>query len=614
MIELLSPAKNADVGIVAVNHGADAVYIGAPAYGARAAAGCSVADIERLACYAHRFRARVYVALNTILTDAELPQAVRIAHQLYEAGADALIVQDMGLLETDLPPIALHASTQCDNRTVEKVKFLEQCGFSQIVLARELSLTQIAEIARQTTATIECFVHGALCVSYSGQCYLSQALFGRSANRGCCAQPCRLPYTLRDADGKILLRDKYLLSLKDFDASEHLQQLIQAGVGSLKIEGRLKDTNYVKNITAYYRRKLDQLFDGTAYHATSSGRVQFFFEPNPQKTFYRGTTDYFLMQRRSQMASFDTPKSMGEYVGKVQHVYAKSFDIINTVEIHNGDGLCFMLPNGKFTGCRINRVEKHTCFPVEMPPLTPNIRLYRNFDAAFNRLLAGEHTAERRIAMDIIVRQVNTDLIFEATDEDGTHTTVTLNNCDLEPAQQPAQAQQNLEKQLSKLGTTDFAIRHLQIDLQPMPFIPASVVTRCRRQLTDQLMQKRLISYKPERHTLQPTTHPFPQPLSDYRANVLNAAAERFYNRHGIKITQRAFEQQPQPNAELMCTRYCLRFALGLCREPVHNKQTLHEPLILSTDGHELQLEFNCEKCEMIVKQHNTITTQTTIN
>ena len=352
-IELLSPAKNLEVGMAAINHGADAVYIGPSQFGARVAAGNSVDDIAQLVQYAHKYRARVYATLNTILRDDELEPARLLVNDLYNIGVDALIVQDMALLQMDLPPIALHASTQCDTRTVEKVKFLEQCGFEQVVLARETSLATMRQMAEQTNVVLEAFVHGALCVSYSGQCYLSEAARGRSANRGACAQMCRLPYDLIDGEGNIIVHKKHLLSLKDFDASRHLQEMIDAGISSFKIEGRLKDIDYVKNITAYYRRQFDAILTGSPRQASSSGKTTFFFEPNPKKTFYRGATDYFLEGRKRDIWSFDTPKSLGEPIGKVKDIWRNALSINTKSVIANGDGLCFLNKNGEFEGFRV---------------------------------------------------------------------------------------------------------------------------------------------------------------------------------------------------------------------------------------------------------------------
>src|ERR1035437_1229160 len=357
-IELLSPAKNLECGLAAINHGADAVYIGASSFGARAAAGNTLEDIATLVQYAHKYRSKVHVALNTILTDEQLPEAEKLIWEVYNAGADALIVQDMGILQLNLPPIALHASTQTDNRTVEKVKFLQDVGFSRVVLARELSLKQIAEIASQTDVELEAFIHGALCVSYSGQCYMSQANCGRSANRGQCAQYCRLPYHLVDADDNVLVKNKHLLSLKDLDQSDSLEEMLEAGVTSFKIEGRLKDADYVKNITAYYRRKLDAILDGsTRYRRASAGRTTILFEPNPEKSFRRSNTDYFLHGRKPDIAQLETPKSLGEPIGKVTYIGRNFFEMQNGTLLNNGDGLCFINKHGDLTGFRVNRVE-----------------------------------------------------------------------------------------------------------------------------------------------------------------------------------------------------------------------------------------------------------------
>lgn len=602
-IELLSPAKNADVGIAAINHGADAVYIGAPKFGARQAAGNSLSDIERLTAYAHRFYARVYVALNTILTDAELDEAYKIICKLYDIGIDALIVQDMGLLELDLPPIPLHASTQCDNRTAEKVAFLEQCGFEQVVLARELSLDQIREIARNTSVALECFVHGALCVSYSGRCYLSEALRQRSANRGACAQMCRLPYTLTDVDGHILAKDKHLLSLKDFDASAHLTEMIDAGVSSFKIEGRLKDEIYVKNLTAYYRRKIDAVLEGHKLLRASSGSTHFFFEPDPQKTFYRGATDYFLTDRRADIASFETPKSMGEPVGTVRSVAGDFLTLDTDTQFANGDGLCGFDGDGRFVGFRVNRVEGRRLFPLKMPYIKVGAPLFRNNDAAFERMLAG-NSSERKIAVRFTLSDAADGIRCSAVDEDG--------NCADEllvvekiPADNAARAGEMWRTQFAKLGDTDFFAADFQMNTSCVWFVPVSRIAEVRRTLVRALYEVRRTHFPKHESHLPKTSHRFPQPILDYSANVYNDRAEAFYLRHGAQVVQRAFEANYVPAAELMRTKHCLRYSFGWCPKQ-HPQNPPHEPLYMQCGSAKLRLSFDCKHCEMVITKTET--------
>ncbi len=599
-IELLAPAKNAEVGIAAVNHGADAVYIGAPKFGARQAAGNSLADIERLVAYAHRYYARVYVALNTILDDSELAESQTIINDLYNVGVDALIVQDMGILELDLPPIPLHASTQCDNRTTEKVRFLEQCGFEQVVLARELSLAQIREIAENTDVALECFVHGALCVSYSGQCYLSQALRGRSANRGACAQMCRLPYTLVDADGNVLAENKHLLSLKDFDASARVADLLAAGVSSFKIEGRLKDENYVKNLTAYYRRKIDAALSGTSLQRASSGATRFFFEPNPQKTFFRGATDYFLTQRRADLVSLETPKSLGEPVGKVKTLSYSHLTLDTETPIANGDGLCGLDEMGNFVGFRVNRVEQQRLFPLKMPRLKIGAELYRNNDVAFEKTLSGK-TAERKIAVKFSVSDAENGLLFMATDEDNRQAEFLLET-EKTLANNAERACETFKTQFSKLGNTDFEASEISLNWLQAWFVPVSQLAEARRTLLERLQIVRAENYPKSERKTQKNTVQFPQTSLDYRANVSNEKAKAFYERHGARVEQSAFEVAPVADAELMHTKYCLRYQFGWC--PKQKPQNLpREPLVLKCGSADLCLDFDCRNCEMTIRK-----------
>ena len=598
-IELLSPAKNLEVGIAAINHGADAVYIGPSQFGARVAAGNSVEDIARLVEYAHKYYARVYVTLNTILRDEELEQARRLVNDLYNVGVDALIVQDMALLQMDLPPIALHASTQCDTRTVEKVKFLEQCGFEQVVLARETTLDTMRQMAEHTNVALEAFVHGALCVSYSGQCYLSEAARGRSANRGACAQMCRLPYDLLDGEGNIIVAKKHLLSLKDFDASRHLKEMIDAGISSFKVEGRLKDIDYVKNITAYYRRQFDAILEGSPRRASSSGKTTFFFEPNPKKTFYRGATDYFLEGRKREIWSFDTPKSLGEPIGKVKDVWRNAISMHNSqFTIHNGDGLCFLNKNGEFEGFRVNKVESGRLMPLNMPKIDKGTLVYRNLDVAFERILAGK-TSERKIQVDIRLKVVNNQLHIYISDDDNVSTSIAVEYVG-EKANNPDRMLDTWRAQLSKLGGTIFEARNIDFSALNEPlFIPVSQIAEWRRQLVEFHEANRAKDYKRSLIEIQPTNHKYVVTELDYRANIYNSQAKAFYEQHGCLVNQMAFEQQHQSNAELMRTKHCIRYALGLCKK--ENPKSQIKELYIQNGTDRFRLEFDCRNCEMII-------------
>ena len=599
-IELLSPAKNLEVGIAAINHGADAVYIGPSQFGARVAAGNSIEDIAKLVDYAHKYYARVYVTLNTILKDEELEQARLLVNDLYNIGVDALIVQDMALLQMDLPPIALHASTQCDTRTVEKVKFLEQCGFEQVVLARETPLATMRQMSEQTNVALEAFVHGALCVSYSGQCYLSEAMRGRSANRGACAQMCRLPYDLLDEDGNTLLHKKHLLSLKDFDASHHLHEMIDAGISSFKIEGRLKDINYVKNITSYYRRKFDAILEGSPRRASSSGKTTLFFEPNPKKTFYRGATDYFLEGRKRDIWSFDTPKSLGEPIGKVKDIWRNALSLNTKSVIANGDGLCYLNKKGEFEGFRVNKVESGRLLPLNMPKIEKETLVYRNADVVFERILAGK-TADRKIAIDIKVQTLNNKLKITITDSDNISTSFET-EISGELANNPNKMLDTWRTQLSKLGGTIFETSQIDLSALDKPyFVPVSQIAEWRRQLVELHEINRSKAYKRSFIEIKPTAHKYVATELDYRANVYNSQAKAFYEQHGCIVKQPAFEQQHQLNVELMRTKHCIRYALGWCRKENPKAQT--KQLYIQNANDRFRLESDCHNCEMIIKQ-----------
>jgi len=598
-IELLSPAKNLECGIAAINHGADAVYIGASQFGARAAAGNPVSDIETLSTYAHRYRSKVFVALNTVLTDEQLPQVERLIRQVYEAGADALIVQDMGILQFQLPPIALHASTQTDNRSIEKVKFLQDAGFSRVVLARELTLHQISEISAGTRVELEAFVHGALCVSYSGQCYMSEASCGRSANRGECAQYCRLPYSLTDADGNMLVRDKHLLSLKDLDLSESLPEMIEAGIMSFKIEGRLKDADYVKNITAFYRKKLDALIDNDAHlKRSSSGKTHFLFEPQPEKSFRRGNTDYFLHGRHRNIILPDTPKSMGEPIGKITKTSLHYFETENGQLFHNGDGACFISPNGELGGFRINKTENGKIYPLGNihPELKPGILIYRNQDKAFDDVLKGK-TSERKVNVKIELHEHTDGFLLKLTDEDSI-SVKEIFNIEKTEAKNKDGVIENITRQLSKLGNTIYQPSEIIVHFSKSWFIPSSALAEWRRLTTEKLDNERMLNYKreaprrPDKEALY-----FERELT-YLGNVTNRLAENFYRQHGVTSISQGFEIKHAGNVPLMFTKHCIKYEMGWCpKEGAH--PTFREPLYLEHKNLRYRLQFDCAKCEM---------------
>lgn len=600
-IELLAPAKNLACGIEAINHGADAVYIGAPRFGARAAAGNSLEDIAELVRYAHLYRVRIYVTVNTILKEEELKATEAMIWDLYRIGVDALIVQDMGITQLDLPPIPLHASTQMDNRTVEKVQFLAEAGFRQVVLARELSLDEISRIHRQCPNTpLEVFVHGALCVSYSGQCYVSQACYGRSANRGECAQFCRLGFDLVDADGKVIVRDKHLLSLKDMNQSENLEALLDAGASSLKIEGRLKDVSYVKNVTAYYRQKLDAIFHRRKeYVRASSGTVRLAFRPQLDKSFSRGFTDYFAHGRNPDIFNLNTPKSLGEEVGMVKEVRGAYLTVAGVKPFANGDGLCYLDEQGRLQGFRVNRVENNKLFPQEMPHrLRPKTVLYRNFDQNFERIMQ-KKSAERKLAVDMQLTENNFGFTLTLTDEDRNRVSVVLPR-EKEPAR--TSQEENLKAQLGKLGNTPFEVRQITVDLAGDWFIPASELSDLRRRGVERLLQARRITYPQERRRWVQTAHLYPEKGLSYRGNVMNTLAEAFYRQHGVTQVAPAFEKEAPAGAAVMFCKHCIRYSLGWCPTYQKKRSPYREPYYLvSSDGRRFRLEFDCKACQMKV-------------
>lgn len=599
-IELLAPAKNLECGMAAIDHGADAVYIGAPKFGARAAAVNSLEDIAALVEYAHLYNVRIYVTVNTILKDEELKETEEMIRALYRVGVDALIVQDMGIAGLELPPIPLHASTQMDNRTAEKVRFLADAGFRQVVLARELSLREIGKIHEACPdVPLEIFVHGALCVSYSGQCYVSQACFGRSANRGECAQFCRLPFSLVDSNDRVIAKDKHLLSLKDLNQSEELEALLDAGASSFKIEGRLKDVSYVKNVTAAYRQKLDAILARRKeYVRASSGSCRYAFKPQLDKSFSRGFTHYFLHGRTRDVFSFDTPKSLGEEMGTMKEARGNYLTVAGLKSFNNGDGVCYIDEQGKLQGFRINRVEGNKLYPQEMPRIKPRTVLYRNFDQEFEKILA-RRSSERKMAVAIRLADTAFGFALTLTDEDDNRVTLSLPRAK-EPARTPQE--ENLKTQLAKLGNTPFEVERVDIDFTENWFLPASVLADFRRQAIEKLIAARRINYRRELAVLRPTTHAFPQTTLTYLGNVMNARAASFYAGHGVASIAPAFEQTPVEKAVLMFCKHCLRYSMGWC--PVHQRERspYREPYYLvSTDGKRFRLEFDCRNCQMKV-------------
>ena len=611
-LELLSPARDAAIAREAILHGADAVYIGGPGFGARHNASNSLSDIAELVPFAHRFGAKVFVTLNTILHDDELEPAQRLITDLYHTGVDALIVQDMGVLELDIPPIELHASTKCDIRTVEKAKFLSDAGFSQIVLARELNLNQIRDIHQATDATIEFFIHGALCVAYSGQCNISHAQTGRSANRGDCSQACRLPYTLKDDQGRVVAFEKHLLSMKDNDQTANLGALIDAGVRSFKIEGRYKDMSYVKNITAHYRQMLDAIIEDRGDLArASAGRTEHFFIPSTDKTFHRGSTDYFVNARKGDIGAFDSPKFIGLPVGEVLKVAKDYLDVSVTEPLANGDGLNVMIKR-EVVGFRANTVEKtgenrYRVWPNEMPAdlykARPNAALNRNLDHNWQRALL-KTSSERRIAVDIELGGWEEQLILTMTCEDGISVTHTLDGL-FEVANNAEKALNSLKDGVAKLGQTIYYARNIAVNLPDALFVPNSLLNQFRRETAEMLDDARLANYPRGSRKAETVPAPvYPESHLSFLANVYNHKAREFYHRHGVQLIDAAYEaHEEKGDVPVMITKHCLRFAFNLCPKQAKGniKSWKATPMQLVNGDEVLTLKFDCRPCEMHV-------------
>jgi putative protease len=643
-IELLAPARDTVIGMEAINHGADAVYIGGPSFGARSSADNSVSDIGRLVHHAHRFNSRIFVTLNTILRDDELEGARKLAWQLYDAGVDALIVQDMGLLEIDLPPIQLHASTQTDIRTPEKARFLQDVGLSQIVLARELTLQQIAAIRAQTDpqrCTLEFFVHGALCVAFSGQCYISHAHTGRSANRGECSQACRLPYQVVDDKGRFVAHDKHVLSMKDNNQSANLAALVDAGIRSLKIEGRYKDMGYVKNITAHYRKLLDALIEerqgsSQPLARSSSGSTAFTFTPDPNQNFNRAFTDYFVQGRKDDIGAFDSPKNPGQPIGYVTQVGANWVELETTdsaTMLHNGDGLCYYDLQKELVGLAINRAEatskpkagasqRWRVFPKDdvagLKDLRRGTEVNRNRDVDWVRVL-DKKSSDRRIAVWAELVRTPTGVALTLTDEDG-NTATSQATLPHTPAKDPIANARLLEQHIGKLGTTIFRATHARLTGASDLFVPASSLNTLRRDAVDELETVRALALArlPRAAAVEPPVA-FPEDTLTYLANVHNKAAHAFYAKHGVNVIDSAFENNDElGEVSLMITKHCVRFSLSLCPKQAKGVvgvqgQVKAEPLQLINGKEKLTLRFDCKACEMHVvgKMKTSVLNQT---
>lgn len=594
-LELLSPAKDLQTGIEAINCGADAVYIGAPNFGAREAAGNPIEDIEALVKYAHKYWAKVYVTVNTIIFDEEIEAVQSLINELYKIGVDAIIFQDMAMLEMNLPPIQLYASTQTHNYEIDRIKLLDEAGIKRIILARELTLEEIRAIKNEVNAELEFFIHGALCVSLSGQCYMSFESTGRSANRGECAQNCRLPYSLLDKNGKVLVEDKHLLSLRDLNLSAYLKDLVDAGITSFKIEGRLKDVDYVKNITAFYRQQIDDIIrNNPQYEKASSGFSIIPFEPDPEKTFNRGYTSYFINDRGSDVSSHDSPKSKGKYLGKVTDIKADKFTIGTTDYLVNGDGICFYDETGRLTGMNISRVENKTIFTNELNGLRIGTKIFRNFDYSFSKELNKE--CRRKINTSIFISEFENGIIITAEDENGVNVSKNI-TVTKEPATNAEQSIENLKKQLSKGGDTIFNITKVRVDFINALFFPLKTINEWRRNILAELELERINLYKRETFSLRPVSSKITGDL-DYKTNVVNKLSESFYKKLGVENIEPGFEAiKDLKNKTVMTCKYCIKDELGLC--PFDTDKRVEEPLYLKNEGNKYQLVFNCKDCLM---------------
>ncbi len=596
--ELLVPANNKDTAFQAIKAGADAVYIGYKKYGARIQAGNSMEDIINVIEFAHLYGVKVYITINTILNNEEIKHAERIIHKFYEIKADGIIIQDMGILECDLPPIRLIASTQCHNNSIEKIQFLEKTGFNRVILPREISLKEIEEIRKNTNIELECFIHGALCMSYSGQCYLSYINGGRSANRGECAQPCRKKYSLKDSNGKYIIRDKYILSLKDLNLSDYLEELILSGVTSFKIEGRLKNESYVINTTAYYRQAIDKILNNYGFKRSSAGFSEYDFEPDLYKTFNRGYTKFYIDSDKKDIATVNYNSSIGEYIGIVQEV-KKNYFSLKTNILNNGDGICFFNDEKELIGTNINRTEDNLVFPASIKGIKTGIKIYRNYNKLFDKKLENANIT-RKIPAVLRMRETAGSYIFFLTDKEN-NTACYMINKNFETANDEEKAVKTLIIQLSKSGNTEFKIIKTDVKLNNIPFIKVSKINNIRRILTEKLryIRRKNYNYKNRVNNIQITEYPVLKP--DYRANIYNEKAEIFYKKRGCIIEEKALEtQKDADNKEIMISKYCLKKQFNLCSKQTPIKK-YQEPFILIDElaNKEYLVKFDCKNCVM---------------
>ena len=601
-IEILAPAKDLLHGMAAINSGADAVYIGAPQFGARSNAHNSIEDVAALVQYAHLYHAQVFVVINTILYDNELETCRQMIWELYHIGVDALIIQDMAIMEMELPPIVLHASTQANNRDPKNIKFLADAGIKRVVLARELNLHQIKEISEATDVELEFFVTGALCVSFSGNCYMSVANGERSANRGSCAQNCRLPYNLIDGHGETLIKNSHLLSIKDFDVTDQIPNLIEAGIVSFKIEGRLKDIVYVKNNVSFLRKKIDAFLEQNPnYTKASSGKCTFTFDSELNRTFNRGYTDYFVNERHQSIGSWESPKSKGQYIGKLIKTVGNSYEIENGELLNNGDGLCFINENNEADGIYVNKAENGIIYPNVLKEIKDGTFIYRNNDAAFIKIVEREDSAVRKIGTTLHLTENENGFELTATDEDGYVSNVLLEHAK-EPTKNNQSIADNIKTQLAKTGFTPYTADEITIQFSDNWFLPISKINEMRRTVYEQLTEIRLANYKREEHQIVKTDHPFPVDQLDFTYNVANKMARKFYERHGVTEIEKAFELQWDPGkSRVMTTKYCIKYELERCPKyhPEHRDKKVKEPLVLKQGELEYKLKFNCKPCEM---------------